>query len=776
MYVDIFHTVPFKAKVITRDSNNKKVDHNGKPVIPSSEWLKFTKHKNTDNTPVLGAIALEDFIGIDIDNSKMFLDATNLLDKLPTPPAYIALSLPMEANKGGHILFSYSKTDKRTLEALHKLAPAFRRKENKTPIDIQMGNKLIYLATEANKTKRLLTNTITSLDDLTPVPPELIVYFLGLIAIDSKTAITSNVESYIETQYGYLLNEALTPAIVQQLTPKRDFANIAHMDDIPRGSATEWMLQVRKKLQVDTSVSSDIFTKTIIYLNSQWSAPRGPSKQLHTDIDRDINSVDFKYDEQWRKSGFTFPNYLSQTICVYYDPARGVYLQHNTQTDSIVEFTTQTQAVNSILSLHKSKKKYKGEVLLQKATPVIIIDTPQEKPRLSYPNQFDLPMFNLYTPSEGTSIIRNMTIPKNYREPVVILDYLKHLIPAKGNRERLLQFLAHKHRTYDASPLYFVMSGVGGAGKGLFKDYILKYLAGSDRLMSEDLQGLLNNFNEHLASIDYLSIEEAGEGYSARESTQLVAALKAITGSAFLTMEAKGVKKVKVKHYITPFIDSNLRTKLITSTSSDDRRMVLLRSPNKLLDHIQSAEYKFSSTIKDTSDIVAAIESELPHFAYYIANLPRIANRDYADNGNWKDADYYSYLEYTMTYSDRLTEAIESKNLAKFIDTLVEANVSDETIDSLFSATLVGKPARALLYWTKQTKLLGITSLQDVCENSQVLESEVKQKYKHVKEKRSYKRGDIAATIQVLEFNDIYVPRCTAMPVPKGSEGGVELD
>lgn len=774
--INIFHTVPFKAQTIKRDSNGKKVDHLGNPLSPSSEWLKYTKLKNTNDTPILGAIALEDFIGIDIDNSKMFLDATTLLDALPTKPGYVAISMPMEANKGGHILFNYKTTDKAAIDALHKLASAFRRKENNIPIDVQMGNKLIYLATPANTTKKLLTPPIESLEDLTPLPPELIVYFLSLIDISTRNKASAIGTNFIETHYGYMLNEPLTPAIVPQLTPKTDFPDIANMDDIPRGSATEWLLQVRKKLQVDSSVSSEIFTKTIVYLNSLWSAPRGPSKQLHLDIERDIHSPEFKYDDKWRKSGFTFPNYLTQTISIYYDPAKATFIQHNTQTDEVIEFTTQTQTINSILSIHKAKKKYTGEALLKGATPVVTVNTPEEKPRLSYPQEFAMPHFNTYTPSEGTSIIQGNLKPKDYREPVVILDYLEHLIPSKGNRERLMQFLSHKHRTYEPSPLYFVLSGVGGAGKGLFVSTILTYLAGADRVMSEDLHGLTNNFNEHLGYVDYLNIEEAGEGYTERESSMLVAALKRITGNSHLTIEAKGAKKQKLRHYITPFIDSNLQTKLITSTSSDDRRLVLLRSPNKLLTHIQSTEYKHKSLgIHDTSTFIRHLTDELPSFAYYIANMAPISNRDYSDNTNWKDHDYYDYLETTMTYTDRLTEAIEKKDLKAFIDTLVEANVKDEDIDSMFSTSILNKGARALLYWTKQTRLMGVTSLQDICENSNVLESEVKQRYKHMKEKRSYKSGDVAATIQVLEFNNVYTPRVAPVELPEDAQE-IKLD
>ena len=763
MLTEVFHTVPFYGvEKMLRDAEGRKVDQAGNPIKPTTEWLKYTKKRNKQRTPILGAIALNDFIGIDIDTQPLFQDALKAISK---QPAYVAASVPTE--KGGHILFSYKKTPELTLKTLLKLAKPLK----KLKIDIQTGNKLIYLATQANATKRLLTPPIMKLSELTPLPDSLVTYFTNLILENPDNPLhtqkQTHQEDYLATNYGYMLSQPFTPLLVSHLTPKRDFPNIKQMDEIPKGSATEWMLQVRKKLQVDPTVSPEKFSEVIHYLSSLWTQPRNPQKRLQYDIERDINAPQFKYNPHWAKEFFTFPNHLQQTIHVFYAPETSTTLLHNTSTDDIYTYQTISHATNAILTLHAQKKRYKVSEVLTKAKPVEIVDTPLYPPRLSVKpsNTPSLELFNLYTPSEGTHILTTKQMPKDYKRPDTILDFLKHLFPDKNNRKKLLQFLAYKHQTYEHSPLYFVLMGVGGAGKGLFKDVILSYFSGSDRIASETLHGLLNNFNDHLEALDYLSLEEAGEGYTKREQAQLVAQLKRITGNEHLTIEGKGVRKRKIRHFITPFIDTNLETKLITSTSSDDRRLVLLKCPNKLIDYIRSPEYPFKD-ISTTTQLVEAMRAELPSFAYYLATLPTIEYSDYIDNTSWKTEDYSEYLASTLSYSDRLLDASEHYNIRDFVDALVDAGVDDTLIDKLFEPSTTTR-GRVVLYSTRATQAEGILSLQDLCEQTPTLEADTKKRFKRVAVYRTLSYTSKNIRVKVLDFTHPYQPRVPAPTVPE---------
>ena len=101
MYCDIFHTVPYHEPTIYRDSSGKK---NSLTVV-GGEWSSLTTTRNKQNTPILGAIALKEFIGIDIDNNELF-DRLHAL--VADSCTYVAVSLPFDANRGGHLLFSHT--------------------------------------------------------------------------------------------------------------------------------------------------------------------------------------------------------------------------------------------------------------------------------------------------------------------------------------------------------------------------------------------------------------------------------------------------------------------------------------------------------------------------------------------------------------------------------------------------------------------------------------------------------------------------------------------
>lgn len=746
-YTKIFHTVPYASTEIARASDGKKTYKNPDPatqpantIVPLAEWSQFTTRRNQENTPVLAAIALEDFIGIDIDNTELFTQ----LKQLAPDCQYIAVSLPLNANKGGHLLFQYNPQQAQTLRQISK----YLKKSN---IDAQTGKKLIYLATPANKTKVLETTELTSLDQLTPLPAEMMAA-LTLIALPhiqeqiDRGIATTNTEEFPETSYGFILGGELSPNIVPQLTPKREYPLIEDMNDIPSGHATNWMLQVRKKLQTDPTVSPEAFTKTIHYLDGLWNTPRGPSKQLRLDIDRDIHSPDWKYNKDWHSDGFIYENKLGHATEVMYDPDSNTFVSHNRFTANCHTFDTQTTLVNSIVSTHRTRKKFTGEQILKKAKTITIQNTPELPPLLSQANQHSWPDMNLYIPSEGSKILQNLYTPKEIIHPKHILGFFENLIPDEANRERFLKFIAYKHTHYEHSPLYFVMAGVGGAGKGVAVNIILRYFSDT-RLHQADLSSITNNFNAWMATTDWLEIEEAGEGYSNKENERLVGTLKKLTGNPNLTIERKG-KDVGTsqRHYMTPIISTNMNTKLITDTIANDRRLVLFKCPNKL-----------EAITNDTRSFIHSMIEELPSFAYYIKNLPRISHNDYHDNRAWKTEDYVNYIEDTTSYTDKLFESAEARDLPGFIHWLHEMNIAKDTIDSMFSLSIKGKEARLLLYNTTATSSLHAESLQGLAEKNSLLDTNIKSRFKTIKNKRSYDRDGRKYTLQVIEFTDTYV-------------------
>ena len=737
LYTSIFLTVPINEPKMERTSDNKKTK-----VTFKHHWSS-TKPRNTDATPLLGAIASKDFIGIDIDNNVLYRKALNFITDI-TPCDYIAQSMPLEANKGGHLLFSYHEDDYRILKMLQPLA-------KKSNIDIQLHEQLIYLATPANKTKMLLTPPLTQLPQHR-VPQELTQWIASTILFRNLSqgyVFTDKVQTYTSeymeaASYGYLLEGTLTPDIVKELTPKRDFPNIIEMDDIPQGEGTEWMLQVRKKLQIDKTTGPEAFLQTMHYLNELWSDPM-PQNRVDIDCRRDIESLDWVYDKNWKMKGLTFPNKFNHAIEVLFDHERKTYITFNHTTKDVKLYDTQTSLLAAIQVTSATRIKMTGANVLKLVEPITIVNSPEYVPYKTESSSSEA-LFNLYTPSEGTQILKGLMDVQDYRHPKHILAFLKNLLVNPENRNKFLGFIAHKHRTYEHSPLYFVMAGVGGAGKGVIVNVILSYFSSPERIYSADLHKLSNSFNSWMATTDYMEIEEAGEGASLAQQAQMVANLKKLTGKRVLTIESKG-KDIQApqRHYITPIISTNMNTKLITDTAKNDRRLVLFRCPNKL-----------SKITDDEREFIHQMMLELPSFAHYLREFS-ISHTDYHDNKNWKDDDYSAYIEDTTTHNDKLLAAAEDKDLNAFINELKEIGIPYETIDSMFSLSLDGKDARALLYNTSGTRELNIKALQDVAENTPVLDSNIKQKFTSIKQKRSYRHGNGSNyTLQVIEFNTPY--------------------
>lgn len=740
---DIFYTVPLSAEKLVRLPDGTKSN----PGFPD-DWLQYTTKRNTKATPLLGAIAKEDFIGIDIDITELF----NEIIGLDEGCEYIAKS----DIKGGHLLYAYNESDATLLKQIIPHA-------KKAKIDVQMGNKLIYLATPANKTKTLLTEPLQELPQRripTVVLNTLLAhaYKVLLASPEHRLATDSKYDTTMldNSTLGYLLEQEFTPEIVAKVVPSKLL--IKHPQDLKQGEGTEWFNQVRFRLAQDPSVSEEKFKALMLYINTLWDDPM-PNDRILSDCAYDIktrqNSVTgdtlWRYNPNWKQEGFTYPNRFGDTIEIMYDSQKAVFIEYNNRTRDVHIFNKQTDIISSLVSNSKARKKMNGEAILKKADSVNLVNTPEENSG-KLVCKTTKPRFNMFMPSEGTQIMKSITKIREPQHPENTLKFFENLIPDEENRYRLFQFLAHKHTTYEHSELYFVLAGVGGAGKGIFTELYLTYFAGADRVQEVNLEKLQNNFNAWMATTDYAIIDEGGEGESKTAQAKLVGELKKRTGRSTVAIEAKGKDIAgSVRHYITPVITTNMNTKLITDTATNDRRLVLFRCPNKLI-----------KITDDTREFISLLKAELPHFAVYIKNLPKIDYQDYRDNRRWKNADYYDYIESTTAPIDKLVEAIEENNLERVLEVFTEdLSLHPQDIDSMFGASVSGEGnARLLLYNTTATRSLGLKSLVDIADtiNPALNPVEVKTKLKKAKKKVTYRPNSTSYNIQVIEFNAKYKP------------------
>jgi len=757
-YTQIFKTVPIANTEMVRDATGVKCDLQGKRITFKGDWTKYTEGVvNSDNTPLLGAIAGTDFIAVDIDQTNTYIEAYNLLKGNEVLPTFIVNSLPLDLGKGGHLLFSYDVETERELKAIRKYL------KKHCHIDIQIGRTLIYLPTEANHTKQLITPPITSISDLTPFPTIMLTYLKGLVTKyiikDLEEAENTKVKVQLgDTQttefYGFILDGELRPSIVSRLTPKRDYRNITEMNQITEGQGTDWMLQVRKKLQRDTSVDEDTLLKTMLYLNSLWNLPM-TVERVTSDVMRDIKSSEFVYNENWRGARLLLStlnnNHTLEVLFIY---KRSEFAVFNRTLEEVDLYTTFTALQDVLVALtgHVLTK----DVVLKRAVKVTVVDTPEDNAFL-VDNIGRLPSFNTFIPSEGLLILRDTVELTNYREPRLILDFLSNLIPDELTKDKFIQYLAYKYSTYDYSPLFFVQAGVGGAGKGILVGTILSYLSGRKRVSSIRMHQLVNNFNSHMVGTDWLEIAEAGEGYSKTEEKKLVAELKRLTGSKYVSVTYKNSEPEDYRHYVTPILSTNLETKLITDSSSNDRRMVLLKSPNKMTDILP---YKWNGVVlKDTSEFLKGMEEELPLFAKYLGKLHEnspLSHTDYRDNTVWKNKDYEEYIDNSLEDYEKVLNALGNKDWKSLSMLLSDFGVTQETLDNLIQLSTKGNNTWCVLYNTSASNALGVISLEDVLggiPEASTLTRRMLSAHKTVLVKRY---SSMQYRLNVVVFNDVY--------------------
>lgn len=751
-YTDIFHTVPFSASNLHRLENGKDKNNPGFP----DNWTQFSSKRNTKNTPVLGAIAREDFIGVDIDNTAVFIEALDI----DPDCEYIAKS----DLKGGHMLYAYHDEDAEQLMKISKDA-------KKANIDLQMGNKLIYLATPANTTKELLTEPLKQLPQRR-IPSgimNLIHAHTLKVMLESPEMLysTENPSNYNRSALdnstlGYMLEaDKFDEKIIDKVIPRK--LEFRHPKDVPAGFGTDWMNSVRFKLAQDPSVSEEKFISFMLFLNSLWDDPMDESRVLNDckyDIKTRINSVTgdilWKYNEDWKSEGFIYPNKFDDAIEVMYDSEKALFLEYNDRTGKSVIFTKQTDIINSILSNSRKRMKIKGETILKKADTISILDTPELLPgKIKQPGEFAI--FNRFSPSEGVMILKGIKEVKEPKYPKTILKFFENLIIDEDNRMRFFQFIAKKHITYQHSELYFVFAGVAGAGKGICSEVILSYFASPKRMQEVNLDKMTNNFNSWMGVTDYAVLDEAGEGASKLEQAKLVGELKNRTGKSTINITFKGKEAGESqRHYITPILTTNMNTKLVTDGASNDRRMVLFKCPNKL-----------TKITDDTTEFVKAMEYELQHFAHYLKNLPEIHPMDYRNNENWKNNDYFDYIATTIAPIDRILEAVELNDLDRMLEILTDdIGVPAEVIDEIFSLSKEGEEARMLLYNTTGSRCLNTKSLADVADTTTLIDAgEVRSKLKQFKKKViAYDMGNKVNTV-VVPFKKAYTKMTSIAPL-----------
>lgn len=762
-YTKVFHTVPLVGKELTRNSKGVKVGF----AFPENGWMSFIENRNKNNTPLLAAIALDDFLGLDFDTDESF----NTALKLDPECKYVAKS----DLKGGHLLYKASD-----VELIRNKIPGV--------LDIQTKNKLIFLATPANKTKVLLTKPLTSLDELTTMPLQMQLYIENLILKylndNISYATSTNNKSmtiFEDSTLGYILKDIKPDSLYSKdifklITPQKYRPSMMHPNDIPEGEGTEYLQAIRTRLALDVSVSEGVFRDVMHYVNNQWSEPMTEDR-INKDCDYQISKATINgqkawvFDENWDKAGLIIKDKFHSAIEFFYDYKRGVFVEYNRTTKQIIVHATGTNAKHSIMA--KKRGTITINDMISKSTEIELINQPTEPSYFTPPIPPYHAKFNTFVPAMGTQILRDPSLVTNPKYPDKILRFMVNLIPNKRRREWLLRFIRHKHLTYDYSPIYLVFSGVGGAGKGVFIDILLEFFAGRERIQDVDLEKLQNNFNAWKIVTDYVHIDEAGEGATKREAALVVAELKKLTGSAYTSVQYKG-KDITgddtQRQYITPILNTNIGVKVITDIPKNDRRFVFIKCPNKM------------TIISDNNDTeyVNMMREELPHFAHYLATqVTSMDIQEYTSNASQKDDDYLEFIEDTIEPIHLIIDAIENRDLNKFVLLLAEQYfIPLDKIDKLFDPRIQkNDEARVVLYTTPNIASLNLFSLYDMAiETGKMDAMEMKKLANKLKSTSTITDKGLNYKYNYLPFHGIYSPLKYKEVAPDTIDGAEEIE
>lgn len=188
----------------------------------------------------------------------------------------------------------------------------------------------------------------------------------------------------------------------------------------------------------------------------------------------------------------------------------------------------------------------------------------------------------IFSPTEENERSYNMYRPLRIAEGNGSCDLILNMIfeslcgSNNVHFEFVIKFLAHIVQFPNVKPFtILVFYGIGGTGKGLLFDVIMRKILNEYYVKLVDSKALSSRFNEELAYRLLVNIDEA----SAVQSRDSLSTLKSFSGSDKLTVEYKFGGRIEVDSYNRYVICTN-ESKAI-GLEKGNRRFVIIRSSEK---------------------------------------------------------------------------------------------------------------------------------------------------------------------------------------------------
>ena len=606
-------------------------------IIPKN-WQNTTEFNNLVpvQAPSHALRCDDDLIVVDCDT----IDTTEFIDSklVPVPaPAehYIVISDKGEKH------FYFKPTEYYRNSLIYKNSRLALGK-----IDVLHGRSLVFAPCEHNTTKSVYSG---SLEHLTPIPDNIVDALVERLRIDTLSVDTDYkpLQCYLAPRieqalasYSRSKNYIDLQPLMQSITPSK-YKSIVEPDYHPdriEEYGINYLQALSANIARDPSISVKLHTELITLIaSSLWSDPLDSDQikaflsNLTTQTYPDGRKV-FVYDKNATDKPLVAIN--GHEYMPVYRTLEGKYI--------IAKPSGGAEVLNS-LSLFKQAMASKN-YSLRVNNEEVNIDTNIGLKKLNYAmlslTTTNLPYkpsgiyedsgsqyYNMYVPNKYLGIIRkehkqelSYKGPESHPTITKLLTNITYDHDGDTMYNKFLQFLAHKLKTLDHSPIVFQLMGVRGTGKSTLID-MLRML--TDAAVEVSFSASNAQFNGHTEGMMFL-VEEEG-----LVTKQLINKVKSLSGSSTVNIEKKGIDITTARNIGTYVFNTN-KTMPMAETI-DDRRFVTFSS--------------FKAPKLNISNLKVKIALELENFALCLRDTKLEDQLLYLDANSWHDSIHYSNFE-----------------------------------------------------------------------------------------------------------------------------------
>ena len=632
-FIDLeLFTVPLNGKSIHRNAKGKKEGYS----FPNNWQRVHSEDQNNLATPIGGLLTGKGgVIAIDCDDTATW-ELFRSLD--PTNTAYFESVGKLDKDNKplvcGTILYKHSND-----------APASFRGTNGYDLDYFNGTGMVFLPTQANKTKtawqtdgdtlcnhlnepiefkELPKAVITTLDLLQhrPTPQTSVAHttvnrknkgFLGKILATTPLS---------KGEYHPILTKILTPK--EYRSPKYIKQGHLHPNDI-LGSGHMYLFKIACAVASDNTVDKDMFIDLMDYINELWDEPM-PSKQLNKTIVAPIVSGNqtnssgepyWSYDENWDNgAGYSVVEKRDNSLIeVFYDPTKMDYYLYDVGEETHLAIHKRPELVNHL-------KAIAGGVDQKELDACIDNVLTYSEPTQNYGYFNNDRDFNLFKASDALKIVNEPDLHKDrYETPIEFISFMEHFIPSGEQRNYLLRLIRTKLTTFKYSPVVPYIIGVQGSGKNTIMSVLQNIMGKAYVLTDVGGEQFLEKYNGWLMDKYFVQLNELGDTVTtAGEKKKAQGILKNYTGSREFECRRMQTEAFTYEQKAMFIMTANESPLTIEDT---DRRLYYISTPNTF-------DYSPQCVASDPSTVHEAIMRQTNDIAYYLAtefkNLP---NTDY---------------------------------------------------------------------------------------------------------------------------------------------------